>query len=588
MFTISSLKSLRRPPQLACLLVAMAMGISIVAADESVVEVTSFGAKSNDFSDTTPALRAALDRCKKSHAAKLVFPSGRFDFWPGRALETYCYITNNDEGAKRVAFPLVGFDNLEIDGGGARFVFHGFLNPFILDHARGITLKNLSIDFARTFHSEGKILETHDDGIDLEIGEQFPYKIARGVLTFIDEEKGGKLVYPTEGLLEFDPLKRETAYMAHDQGAGPALLATEIGPRRIRLLAPKLKGTPGNIMVFGAGHRLVPGITISDSAGIKICGVNIYHCGGMGVVAQRSRDIELERVQVTPTPGSGRVLSITADATHFANCSGKIVMSHCLFENQMDDATNIHGIYARIAQQIGPNAIEAKLVHRQQFGFDFATPGGKVELVHGSSLVTYGEAVVKSVERLNKEYTRVVFAEPLPKEMVIGDAFANAGDYPEVAINHCVIRGNRARGILLGSRGKILIHDNVFHTPGAAILFEGDARFWFEQAGVRDCVIRHNRFENCNYGVWGNACIQVGSGIVEEFRPTSRYNRGIVIEDNTFRIFDPRLLNMYSVDGLTFRGNTIEPSTDYRAPELKEAKRFKISSCENVQIDGME
>ena len=71
---------------------------------------------------------------KKTHAHKLTFSAGRYDFWPNRALERYAFITNNDEGLKRIAFPLYGFKNFAIDGQGAKFVFHGFLNPFILDH----------------------------------------------------------------------------------------------------------------------------------------------------------------------------------------------------------------------------------------------------------------------------------------------------------------------------------------------------------------------------------------------------------------------------------------------------------------------
>ncbi len=98
--------------------------------------------------------------------------------------------------------------------------------------------------------------------------------------------------------------------------------------------------------------------------------------------------------------------------------------------------------------------------------------------------------------------------------------------------------GNRARGLLLGSRGRIVIERNYFHIAGAAVLFEGDGNYWFEQSGVRDVSIRDNVFENCNYGSlgWGNACIAVGSGIPE--RRQSRYHRNIRIENNVFRGFE--------------------------------------------------
>jgi hypothetical protein len=132
----------------------------------------------------------------------------------------------------------------------------------------------------------------------------------------------------------------------------------------------------------------------------------------------------------------------------------------------------------------------------------------------------------------------------------------------------------------------MVVEGNTFHTPGAAILFEGDASFWFEQAGVRDVEIKGNTFDNCNYGVWGTACIQVGSGISEQFRKTSRYNRNIRIENNLFRTFSPLpLLSIYSVDGLTFVGNRLERTQDYPSSEGLEGKLFMITDSDHVKVE---
>ena len=567
-----------------------------LATSSHALDLSSFGLKPGSGQDATPAVRAALEKCKASQVRTLTFEPGRYDFWPDQAAEQYGFVSNNDEGLKRIAFLLSGFDNLTIDGRGATFVFHGFMSPFVLEHSQNITLKNFSLDYARTFHSEGVIKAIHPAAVDVEFSEAFPFEIRNGILVFTDGKKdarplttvkSGEITYPSGSLLEFDPRLRETAYMARDVYGFSGLTAERLGPRLVRVGVPKFTGTPGNVLVFGAASRSCPGIVISDSAGVKLEGVDIFHCGGMGVIAQRSRDIELKRVRVTPAPGSGRVVSLTADATHFANCAGKIVMEDCLFENQKDDATNIHGIYAQVVAQTAPDTIEVRLVHPQQLGFDFIVPGCKLELVHGPSLVTYGQAVVKSVRRINKEYTTVVLDAPLPKELVPGDAVASLEwNTAEVLIKGCTIRGNRARGILLGSRGKIVVEDNLFHVPGAAILFEGDARFWFEQAGVRDVVIRNNTFDNCNYGVWGKACIEVGSGIVEEFRATSRYNRNIRIENNLFKVFgNQTLLGIYSVDGLMFKGNRLERTTAYPARPGPLAPMFKVANSDNIQTE---
>jgi len=558
------------------------------------LDAAAFGAKAGDGSDTTAALRAALEQCSANKARKLVFPPGRYDFWPDQALEKYLFISNNDEGLKRVAFPLTGIDGLEIDGQGAQFVFHGWIIPFALEKSRNITLRNFSIDWERAFHSEARVIGSAPDGLDVEIPAAFPYEIRNGVLIFTEGPQGREqlvrvrntpLEYPYRSLLEFDAVKRETAYRVRDYSVAGGVAARDLGQRRVRLQTSGYTATPGNIIVFAPSHREVPGIVVSDSAEIGISGVTLHHCGGMGVIAQRSRDITLERVRVTPQPDGGRMVSITADATHFVNCAGRITIGHCLFENQKDDATNIHGIYARVMRRLGPDEVEVRLMHPQQHGFDFLAPGGRVEFIHGPGMITYGGAMVKSVRRMNKQITRVVFESPLPEEMTPGDSVAAIDAFPETHIHHCVIRGNRARGILLGSRAKMVIEDNVFHTPGSAILLEGDARFWYEQAGVRDLVIRRNRFEDCNFGVWGDATIETRPGIEEEHRAASRYNRNIVIEDNVFRNFGSGpLVQFFSVDGLTIRNNRLEPSTAYPATKPG-ARRYVITDSDHVSIE---
>ena len=89
---------------------------------------------------------------------------------------------------------------------------------------------------------------------------------------------------------------------------------------------------------------------------------------------------------------------------------------------------------------------------------------------------------------------------------------------------------------------------------------------------------------HCLYGVWGKAIIDVKAGVRED-KETSRYNRNILIENNTFKIYDDlTLLNAYCVDGLTWRNNTVEKTQAY--PDREESfERFVVNYCDNVVID---
>jgi parallel beta-helix repeat protein len=473
--------------------------------------------------------------------------------------------------------------DFEIDGQGSQFVFHGFITPFVLHNTKNIRIKNLSIDYIRTFHSEGKILAVTDTTLDVGFTPDYPYRINHTTLIFTDNEKRE---YPWNSLLEFDSEKRETAYKAVDYWCGPCVPVKELSPGNVRLYYPHIKATVGNIMVFGASHRRVPAFVLQNSKQTTLSAIDIFHCGGMGVIAQLCEDIHINSVRVTPRPMSGRVVSITADATHFVNCKGLISLTNCLFENQKDDATNIHGLYAQIEQIVSPAEVLVKMVHPQQAGIDFIFPDEEMELVESESLVTLETNRVAETKRINKEYTLVRFVRPASEKIKKGDGIANVNTQPEVVIKNCIIRGNRARGILLGSRAKTIIENNYFHTAGAAILLEGDCRFWYEQAGVRDLIVKGNTFDNCFYGTWGNAIIQVASGISEEKKEISRYNRHIVIENNLFRVFTPEILNLYSVEDLVFKKNTIEKTEDYLSEDVT-INPFTVKHSSNIEIDEL-
>jgi hypothetical protein len=555
---------------------------------------TVFVKKCDKGVDATPFVIEALKQCRATKATKLVFEKGTYAFEPNFATEKYVFVSNNDEGLKRFVFDLSGMVNLEIDGQGSEFIFNGFLCPFLLENSNKIAIKNLSVDFKRTFHSEGKIVAAYKDSLDISFSEEYPYTIQNNKLMFtgdqvIGKDNGGepkRVNYPFWHLLEFDAIKRQPVQTAFDYLNVQNMVVKALKPGLVRIFFPRLKGTVGNTMIFNASDRLVPGFTISDCENVNLMNVVIYHAGGVGVIAQRSDNLLLDSFKVIAAPG--RMVSTVADATHFVNCGGKITLQNSTFESMMDDATNIHGIYVKIIKIISPKELIVKLVHYQQFGFDFLVPALKVEITNSESLTPYGENSILKSERLNKEYTKITLINPVSDKVKLGDVIASTAKYPEVLMKNCIVQKNRARGILLGSRGKIVIENNYFQTHCAAINLEGDGRNWFEQAGVRDLTIKNNMFDNCNYSfMLGLGVIMVSSGIEENQKAESRYNRNIIIENNTFKIFNPCILNMYSVDNLIVRNNKIEKTNDYEFLDWFKnmgLTNFMIKNSSNIKI----
>jgi len=563
--------------------------LASLACADVTLNIADFGAKP-DGSDSTEAVRKALESARNiDDNVVIVFPKGKYNFGGDMAFEKYEFISNNDEGLKRIVFPVFNMKNLTVDGQGSDFVFYGFVNPFFVEDSKDINFKNFTVDVARPFHSEGVIVENCDDGMILQIPENFPYRINEGVLEFTDGRERNaiqttvskEVIFEHGGLLEFDARKRETAYMAKDYWTTGKLVAQDLGARKVKIFNKRVKGTVGNILVFSCGHRNYPAFTFSGGSNIGIENVTVFACGGMGVLGQNVDNVFVKNSKFTPA--KGRIVSCTADATHFVNCTGEILLDGNLFENQMDDATNIHGIYEQISKRLDSNTVISRLVHPQQYGFKTFKVGDKVEFVHGKSMITFHENKIKNVEVINKEFKKITFVSDLP-EALVGDAIAVVRDYPEIKIRNNYIGKNRARGMLLNCRGKTVVENNIFHAPGAALLFEGDACYWFEQGGVRDCTIRNNFFDNCRFGVWGKGVIAVAAGIKEELEK-SRYNRNIEIYGNTFKIFDDcPLLDVYCVDGLKWHDNKIIKTRDYPAREFKNSKRFNISHSDNIDI----
>ena len=124
---------------------------------QKIIHAKDFGLTEN--TDATPVILAALQECRKAEAEKFIIPEGTFHFYPERAYEKYCAVANHDNGLKRIGFPLTGLNNLEIDANNAKFIFHGYMVPFVIEDSRHIRLRNFSIDWDKQFHLQGEVIK---------------------------------------------------------------------------------------------------------------------------------------------------------------------------------------------------------------------------------------------------------------------------------------------------------------------------------------------------------------------------------------------------------------------------------------------
>jgi hypothetical protein len=556
---------------------------------KNIINIENFGIEAGTGKDASLATFLALEECRKVTNPTLVFPKGKYHFYPDKAYEElYCISNHGIYTLKRCGFPIKKIDNITIDGDGSDFIFHGIINPFVVDFSSNVNLKNFSIDWERPMITQGLILKSEDSYIEVKISKEYPYKIDNNKMVFIGEdwEQYGETIW---SVMEIDSKTNAPAYMSGDGIGVPFrnLNVQEIEPGIVRLKGNiKRKPTVGNNLLFRHGDRYNPGIFIKDSKNINITGVNLYSANGMGVIAQKSENISIIKMNILPTPRSGRAFSLDADATHFVNCKGLVKLEECNFELQMDDPLNIYGIYGRVMECRDDHTLLVSLVHDMQKGVEIVADGDEIRLIRCKDLSSYGKNVVTECKRINIDYVLVSVANPLPEDIEKNDTIENMSWNAELIIRDCNFKANRARGPLISTPCKVLVENNIFNIPGCGVLIEGDSNYWFESGAVEDVTIRNNTFLECTFGDWGKAVIQITPGIKEP-ENAECYHRNIKIEGNTFKLFDSNLLYAHSVDGLTFKNNIIERSDKYKKHGLM-THVIELKACKGIDISDNE
>lgn len=146
-------------------------------------------------------------------------------------------------------------------------------------------------------------------------------------------------------------------------------------------------------------------------------------------------------------------------------------------------------------------------------------------------------------------------------------ALENISRIPEILIENCIFRNNRARGLLLTTRGKTVVRKNLFQVPGSAIFVSGDCCDWFESGATEDILVEENIFDNCSYfPIWGKAPIQVEPSTRQTVKG-EYYHQLLKVSRNIFYCFDERIISAYNLKNLEFTENEIIRTRKYPARE---------------------
>lgn len=565
----------------------LSLWVLSLGARAQSVSVADAGILPDTYENVTARVQKVIDQAIQSGQKTLVFPKGRYDFWPDGAIRAQYFISNTSteqEDSAKVRTIGMLFKNardLTVYGQGALFVFHGKMTTIVLDRCRNVKLQNVRVDFERPTMSEMRYARVSEGSVELDIHRDARYAIRDGRLEWFGE--GWKTNH--FHAVEFDTTLKTMRYADWKTFAGSK--ATEIAPHRIRFETPRnFKPREGNILTVRDIIRDQVGMFVFESKDIVLEDVNMHYMHGLGIVSQYTENVTMRRVTCAPREESGRIIASSADFMHFSGCRGKVTIENCRFSGAHDDPVNVHGTNLRITGKPAPDQLKLRFMHGQSYGFNAYFPGDTVAFVHAATMQRFAQGRVKKVERLSDREVLVTFGQAVPAGLEEHDCVENISWTPEVLIRGNYFTRTNTRGVLLTTPRKAVIENNIFFRTGmSAVLIEADAEGWFESGPVRDVTIRNNEFVDCAYqGRPGNAVIAINpSNKIADVNLPVHFN--IRIENNVFKTFDYPVLYAKSTQGLVFTNNTII-RTNTLAPQSGNKSMFYFNGCSRVEIGG--
>lgn len=214
-------------------------------------------------------------------------------------------------------------------------------------------------------------------------------------------------------------------------------------------------------------------------------------------------------------------------------------------------------------------------MHPQTFGFNNFQIGDSIEFISSSSLLPYEKNIVTKSKMINEKEIELIFNTKISEKIKIGDVVENVTWTPDFKITNSTITQIPTRGILVTTRGKVIIENNEFlKTNMSSILISDDANSWYESGYVRDVTIINNKFLESGEPV---ISIEPEKKEIIEKRPV---HKNIRVLNNKFQ-----LKNCIAFSGKSAGNVSILYNTFYKKDNFKIEDLIKLENCYKFTIE---
>ena len=519
--------------------------------------------------NATPTVVRALEMIKKAGGGELHFEKGEYHFYKEGTKSEFFAVSNNSANIKHMVFPLIGMNDITVDGGGSVFVFHEIVFPFMISRSKGVTVKNITVDIGMSPLVNFKLHGITEKGFYMDIDRAgSPFFVKNGSICF---ERESGVWYGEKHLLSLHAIGRHhVQYLAtgdcclREFGDLPArLMKCDVSETSDGIYVKYRDDTPSrcgfgeeNISAIIDGGRSVDVVCIDRSEDITVAAITVSRGIGMGIIGQLSKNILIDSLSTDCKRRRAGQQSLTADAMHFVNCDGSLEIRNCVISDTMDDAINVHGMYTSLGSADG-ETLNVFIKHREQYHFNPYREGDRLTLIDPDTYNVEAEFIVKSAALDGDRGDRITVKGAFKSghdRVREGFLVENPDRMPDLHLHHNnfdTFPHNRISGA-----GKIVVEDNVFSNCHAALLCLDLARYWYESGRVRDLVYRNNKLINCDITGRG-AFLQIGiDGIPDEKAP--RIHQRIEITGNHFSEIANRAVRAGGVRELIIDGNVFD------------------------------
>ena len=379
-----------------------------VAAEQQppakVIDVTDFGADPSGKTDSTDAVKQALEQARMTEGEVTVnFPQGEYHFWKDYATKKNYHTSNTSSLSypeKYIGILVDDLSNVTLEGNGSSLIMHGDMMALAVVNSKNIAIHDFVLDYQDPDTVDISVVGSGST----EAGEQYTDFYVPANYNYTIGEDGTSVTWqgeisPVTGKPYWEKKNADfcaylVIYKGYDQTVARASnkaasnpfsgvsSITQVGENVLRFTYQGERPQDqeeGNIFLLSdSATRKTTGAFFWESEQLLVDNIDVHYLSGFGWLTQMCKDVEFKGVDFLPRYGTGKYTTSNADQLHVAGCGGYFKVTDCNFSLSHDDPINVHGSYMRVEEVIDSRTLKLRYIHGQQGGFRQFHPDDEV------------------------------------------------------------------------------------------------------------------------------------------------------------------------------------------------------------------